>query len=56
MQRFVSSYHEYTQGDYKWSQRLHHLIDKKVTGTQKLNARRCKEQLENVCSARMPKK
>jgi len=33
------------QGDYKWCERLHKLIDKKIVDPQKLNTRHCKEVL-----------
>jgi hypothetical protein len=36
------------QGDYKWCERLHKFINKKIVATQKLNARHCKEQLKKV--------
>jgi hypothetical protein len=47
-QCLVSSNHEYIQGDYKWCKRLHQFIRTKVKGTQKSNARHCKEQLKNL--------
>jgi hypothetical protein len=34
--------------DYKWCERLHKFIGKKIVVTRELNARHCKEQLK-IC-------
>jgi hypothetical protein len=35
-------------GDYKWCERLHKFIDKKVLATQKTNSNHCKEKLKKL--------
>jgi hypothetical protein len=43
----------YIQGDYKWCERLHKFIGKKVTARQKLSAHYSKEQVKKDFSPRM---